>query len=191
MKEEEKVIKVRIVNKSKDSVTIKANSKTKKLSWEEFNGIFTVDSKDKFTATMKPDVQEETEKIRNAINDAAMNAFLVSLSNNPAVDAFHQLTLVSNLGSDFEKVKELTGWTNEECLSKIREQMDRIKKTMNPYRIHKETREEYRARKKRENQFRPENPTLNKISGKNLEVLTKLKQSMADETKEAETENEK
>lgn len=188
MKEEEKVIKVRIVNKSKDFVTIKANSKTEKLSWEEFNGIFTVDSKDKFTATMKPDVQEEAEKIRNAINDAAMNAFLVSLSNNPATDAFHQLTLVSNLGSDFEKVKELTGWTNEECLSKIREQMDRIKKTMNPYRIHKETREEYKARKKRENQFRPENPTLNKISGKNLEVLAKLKQSMADETKEAENE---
>ena len=188
MKEE--VIKVRIVNKSKDSVTIKANSKTKKLSWEEFNGIFTVDSEDKFTATMKPDVQEETEKIRNAINDAAMNAFLISLNkSNPAGDAFHQLTLVSNLGSDFEKVKELTGWTNEECLSKIREQMNRIKKTMNPYRIHKETREEYKARKKRENQFRPENPTLNKISGKNLEVLAKLKQSMADETKE--TENEK
>lgn len=187
MKEEEKVIKVRIVNKSKESVTIKANSKTKKLSWEEFNGIFTVDSKDKFTATMKPGVQEEAEKIRNAINDAAMNAFLVSLSN-PAADALHQLTLISNLGSDFEKVKELTGWTNEECLFKIREQMDRIKKTMNPYYIHKETREEYKARKKRENQFRPENPTLNKISGKNLEVLAKLKQSMADETKEAENE---
>ena len=46
------MIRVRILNKAKDGVILKAGSLEQKISWEDFNSAWTIDPKDKLYAIM-------------------------------------------------------------------------------------------------------------------------------------------
>lgn len=76
------LIRVRIVNKSKDGITLKTrDGLDQKMSWEEFYKGWDIDTKDKFFAIMKKDVEEETEKISEVV-DRAVIALMGGRSKN-------------------------------------------------------------------------------------------------------------
>ena len=96
------MIRVRIVNKSKDGVTLKVKGLEQKISWEEFYKYWDIDSKDKFFAIMKKETEEENEKIFKLV-DQAVIALMGGRSKNPE----HMLTSAMMLGNLVEEYQKL------------------------------------------------------------------------------------
>lgn len=97
------MIRVRIVNKSKDGVTLKTRDGfDQKMSWEDFNKGWDIDSKDKFFAIMKKEVEEETEKISEVV-DRGVIALMGGRSKNPEF----MLTSAMMLGSLVDEFQKL------------------------------------------------------------------------------------
>lgn len=97
------MIRVRIVNKSKDGVTFKTRDGfDQKMSWEDFNKGWDIDTKDKFFAIMKKDVEEETEKISEVV-DRAVIALMGGRSKNPEFKLASAMMLGS-LVDEFQKL---------------------------------------------------------------------------------------
>ena len=96
------MIRVRIVNKSKDGVTLKTKGLEQKLSWEEFYKYWDIDTNDKFFAVMKKETEEENEKIFELV-DQAVFALMGGRSNNPEL----MLTSAMMLGNLVEEYQKL------------------------------------------------------------------------------------
>lgn len=97
------MIRVRIVNKSKDGITLKTRDGfDQKMPWEEFYKGWDIDTKDKFFAIMKKDVEEETEKISEVV-DRAVIALMGGRSKNPEFMLTSAMMLCS-LVDEFQKL---------------------------------------------------------------------------------------
>lgn len=96
------LIKVRIVNKSKDGVTLKTKDFEQKMSWEDFYKGWDIDSKDKFFAIMKKELEEENEKVFELV-DKAVIALMGGRSENPEF----MLTSAMMLGSLVDEFQKL------------------------------------------------------------------------------------
>ncbi len=72
----------KIVNKSKDGVTLQAGPIKSKLSWDDFNEQWYISKDDKFEAIMKPEYEEKATKVSELVNDAVL-AFLMGNGDKP------------------------------------------------------------------------------------------------------------
>lgn len=96
------MIKVRIINKSKDGVTLKVKGLEQKISWEEFYKYWDIDSKDKFFAIMKKETEEENKKIFELV-DQAVIALMRGRSKNPEF-LLTSAMMLSNLVDEYQKL---------------------------------------------------------------------------------------
>lgn len=114
------LIRVRIVNKSKDGVTLKVVGAEQKISWEEFYKYWDIDSKDKFFAIMKKEAEDENEKIFKLV-DQAVIALMGGRSKNPE----HMLASAMMLGNLVEEYQKLIpDGTPADFLFLVRERHD-------------------------------------------------------------------
>ena len=88
------MVKTKIVNKSKQGITLKTKNIVQKISWEEFNQYWTIDPNDKFLAIMKPEAEAEAEKANELVQNAVV-ALMMGRGNNPQ----SQLTSAMMLGN--------------------------------------------------------------------------------------------
>lgn len=96
------MIRVRIVNKSKDGVTLKTKGLEQKVPWEEFYKCWDIDSKDKFFAIMKKELEEENEKIFELV-DQAVIALMGGRSKNPEF-MLTSAMMLGNLVDEYQKL---------------------------------------------------------------------------------------
>lgn len=96
------MIRVRIVNKSKDGVTLKTKDLEQKVPWEEFYKCWDIDSKDKFFAIMKKELEEENEKIFELV-DQAVIALMGGRSKNPEF-MLTSAMMLGNLVDEYQKL---------------------------------------------------------------------------------------
>ena len=72
--------KIKILKKSKEGVLL-ANKK--ELTWEQFNFIFTIDSKDKTIAIVRPEKEKEFEETESLFNDLTAMVMASRVDNDP------------------------------------------------------------------------------------------------------------
>ena len=96
------MIRVRIVNKAKDSVILKIGNLQQKISWEDFNSAWTIDPKDKLYAIMNKDKEDEAAKVNDIVQDAVI-ALMMGRGENPHA----QLTSAMMFGSLIDKFQQL------------------------------------------------------------------------------------
>lgn len=96
------MIRVRIVNKAKDGVILKASGLEQKISWEDFNSAWTIDPKDKLFAIMKQEKEEEAAKVNDIVQEAVI-ALMMGRGENPHA----QLTSAMMFGSLVDKFQQL------------------------------------------------------------------------------------
>ena len=96
------MIRVRILNKSKDGVILKAGKLEQKISWEDFNSAWTIDPKDKLYAIMNKDQEDEAAKVNDLVQEAVI-ALMMGRGENPHA----QLTSAMMFGSLVDKFQKL------------------------------------------------------------------------------------
>lgn len=157
----------KIVNKSKEGVTIKLNGKTFFVDWKYFNEKFQVDPNDKFSATLKAEEEEKMCEVINLSKEGAQ-CFIMSQS---LPNGIAKLGYLAKLGEIAEKMKGLGVDNPQEYISIV---LNDFRKSITTIR-HKETPEEYKARKEREKQTVPSSRTTECL-GDN-DALKKLKET--------------
>ena len=70
------LIRVRILNKAKDGVILKAGKLEQKISWEDFNSAWTIDPKDKLYAIMNKDKEDEAAKVNDLVQEAVLTLMM-------------------------------------------------------------------------------------------------------------------
>lgn len=90
------MIRIRIVNKSKNGVTLDLKVRKETLSWNDFNESFDIDKNDKFYAIMKADKEKECEGVVPIVNEA-VTSLLMARSNDPhmKLSAMYQFSQLS------------------------------------------------------------------------------------------------
>lgn len=96
------MIRVRIVNKAKDGVILKTGNLQQKISWEDFNSVWTIDPKDKLYAIMNKDKEDEAAKVNDLVQEAVI-ALMMGRGENPHA----QLTSAMMFGSLIDKFQQL------------------------------------------------------------------------------------
>lgn len=96
------MIRVRIVNKAKDGVILKTGNLQQKISWEDFNSAWTIDTKDKLYAIMNKDKEDEAAKVNDIVQEAVI-ALMMGRGENPNA----QLTSAMMFGSLIDKFQQL------------------------------------------------------------------------------------
>lgn len=96
------MIRVRILNKAKDGVILKAGGLEQKISWEDFNSAWTIDPKDKLFAIMKEEKEQEAAKVNDIVQEAVI-ALMMGRGENPNA----QLTSAMMFGSLVDKFQQL------------------------------------------------------------------------------------
>ena len=111
------MIRVRILNKSKDGVILKSGKLEQKISWEDFNSAWTIDPKDKLYAIMNKDKEDEAAKVNDIVQEAVL-ALMMRRGENPEA----KLTSAMMLGSLVDKfVKLVPDGTPADFLYLVRE----------------------------------------------------------------------
>ena len=111
------MIRVRILNKSKDGVILKSGKLEQKISWEDFNSAWTIDPKDKLYAIMNKDKEDEAAKVNDIVQEAVLALMMRRGENLEA-----KLTSVMMLGSLVDKfVKLVPDGTPADFLYLVRE----------------------------------------------------------------------
>lgn len=111
------MIRVRILNKAKDSIILKAGGLEQKISWEDFNSAWTIDPKDKLYAIMNKDKEDEAAKVNDLVQEAVL-ALMMGRCESPHA----QLTSAMMFGSLFDKFQKLvTDGTPADFLIIVRE----------------------------------------------------------------------
>ena len=96
------MIRVRILNKSKDGVILKSGKLEQKISWEDFNSAWTIDPKDKLYAIMNKDKEDEAAKVNDIVQEAVL-ALMMRRGENPEA----KLTSAMMFGSLIDKFQKL------------------------------------------------------------------------------------
>ena len=96
------MIRVRILNKSKDGVILKSGKLEQKISWEDFNSAWTIDPKDKLYAIMNKDKEDEAAKVNDIVQEAVL-ALMMRRGENPEA----KLTSAMMFGSLVDKFQKL------------------------------------------------------------------------------------
>lgn len=96
------MIRVRILNKAKDGVILKAGGLEQKISWEDFNSAWIIDLKDKLYAIMNKDKEDEAAKVNDIVQEAVI-ALMMGRGENPNA----QLTSAMMFGSLIDKFQQL------------------------------------------------------------------------------------
>ena len=111
------MIRVRILNKSKDGVILKSGKLEQKISWEDFNSAWTIDPKDKLYAIMNKDKEDEAAKVNDIVQEAVL-ALMMRRGENPEA----KLTSAMMFGSLVDKfVKLVPDGTPADFLYLVRE----------------------------------------------------------------------
>lgn len=114
--EKSRKFRVRIINKSKDGVVIdfKGEIGLKKTTWEEFNKIYQICADNPMFAEPTDEHQKTLDEINEHINTAVVH-FIMSggyakmQGNEANIEVGDQLLHMLGLGSELEKIQELTG----------------------------------------------------------------------------------
>lgn len=114
--EKSRKFRVRIINKSKDGVIIdfKGEIGLKKTTWEEFNKIYQICADNPMFAEPTDEHQKLLDEINEHINNAVLH-FIMSggyakmQGNEANIEAGDQLLHILGLGTELEKIQELTG----------------------------------------------------------------------------------
>ena len=111
------MIRVRILNKSKDGVILKSGKLEQKISWEDFNSAWTIDPKDKLYAIMNKDKEDEAAKVNDIVQEAVLALMMRRGENLKA-----KLTSAMMFGSLVDKfVKLVPDGTPADFLYLVRE----------------------------------------------------------------------
>ena len=111
------MIRVRILNKAKDGVILKAGKLEQKISWEDFNSVWTIDPKDKLYAIMNKDKEDEAAKVNDIVQEAVLALMMRRGENLKA-----KLTSAMMFGSLVDKfVKLVPDGTPADFLYLVRE----------------------------------------------------------------------
>ena len=168
-----KTNRIRILNKTSKTVTIKLNGKPMTFTWEEFNKKLVV--VDKVWAVPNAAEEEKYAKAEKLLGDAMVNFLVSRATNNPMT----KLTHMASLGEISKEVCELLECTPLEFAALLQDRL----KVINPFMINplwpkkeNEPREEY----ERENE---KNEVENTDSGKPtfgdaFSCLAELKEKM-------------
>lgn len=156
------MIKVRIVNKSKDGVTLKTKDFEQKMSWEDFYKDWDIDSKDKFFAIMKKELEEENEKVFKLV-DQAVIALMGGRSKNPEF----MLTSAMMLGSLVDEFQKLVpDGTPADFLFLVRKRYDSQMNALLNAGVgftHKDDNEHFNSRQRRQNKHNLERIAKEKV----------------------------
>ena len=135
-----KTDRIRILNKTSKTVTIKLNGKPMTFTWEEFNKKLVV--VDKVWAVPNAAEEEKYKKAEKLLGDAMVNFLVSRATNNPMT----KLTHMARLGEISKEVCELLECTPIEFASLLQDRL----KVINPFMINplwpekeNESREEY------------------------------------------------
>lgn len=174
-------ITIRIINKSKDGVTLKGGNGIgpRTFTWEEFNSAYYVDKNDKYLAIMKDELvasfQEKKVRAEEIINDFILSMFVIEGNFN----AQEKLVHLANLSDRIDRLATVIGCSYMEATHVLQQRFRHAKKILQEpepmmFESKKETPKEYKARKEREKQTQPSERT--KFSLGDLDALKKLKE---------------
>lgn len=139
-----KNIKIRIVRKQKDGITLRVKGNEIKFPWDEFNeGYIIVDS---VYAMMNEQLVERMSKLDELIKSATTSYFIMQNS----VPGFSKLTHAAVLSETIGKIQKLLNCNGLEAIQLIKKQVDSMNNMFNSEKtVH--TREYYRKQKLNKN----------------------------------------
>lgn len=156
------MIRVRILNKSKDGVILKSGKLEQKISWEDFNSAWTIDPKDKLYAIMNKDKEDEAAKVNDIVQEAIL-ALMMRRGENPEA----KLTSAMMFGSLVDKfVKLVPDGTPADFLYIVREAYQKQTNALlnaGVGFIHKDDNEHFNSRQRRQNKHNLERIAKEKV----------------------------
>lgn len=157
------MIRVRILNKSKDGVILKSGKLEQKISWEDFNSAWTIDPKDKLYAIMNKDTEDEAAKVNDIVQEAVL-ALMMRRGENPEA----KLTSAMMFGSLIDKFQKLvTDGTPADFLHLVREAYQRQTNAFLNAGVgftHKDDNEHFNSRQRRQNKHNIERIAKEKVA---------------------------
>lgn len=166
----------KIVNKSKEGITLRVGREVQTLSWDNFNDGWEMDPNDKFKAWMKPEHYAKMRKAFDIVDEIIQYMHVTRLVEGElklatmALIGEKSLQLQALLNLDAEGVQKLV-LTRAVALKKNAQERVHRELTRRPH-VDWEKREEDAKRQK------PENPTMNGLSDENLAALAALKSEL-------------
>ena len=156
------MIRVRILNKSKDGVILKSGKLEQKISWEDFNSAWTIDPKDKLYAIMNKDKEDEAAKVNDIVQEAIL-ALMMRRGENPEA----KLTSAMMFGSLVDKfVKLVPDGTPADFLYIVREAYQKQTNALLNAGVgftHKDDNEHFNSRQRRQNKHNLEKIAKEKV----------------------------
>ena len=156
------MIRVRILNKTKDGVILKAGKLEQKISWEDFNSAWTIDPKDKLYAIMNKDKEDEAAKVNDLVQEAVIALMMRRGENSHA-----QLTSAMMFGNLVDKfVKLVPDGTPADFLYLVREAYQKQTNALlnaGVGFIHKADNEHFNSRQRRQNKHNLERIAKEKV----------------------------
>ena len=156
------MIRVRILNKSKDGVILKSGKLEQKISWEDFNSAWTIDPKDKLYAIMNKDKEDEAAKVNDIVQEAVL-AIMMGRGENPHA----QLTSAMMFGSLVDKFQKLVpDGTPADFLYLVREAYQKQTNALLNAGVgftHKDDNERFNSRQRRQNKHNLERIAKEKV----------------------------
>ena len=156
------MIRVRILNKSKDGVILKADSLEQKISWEDFNSAWTIDPKDKLYAIMNKDKEDEAAKVNDIVQEAVLALMMRRGKNTEA-----KLTSAMMFGSLVDKfVKLVPDGTPADFLYLVREAYQKQTNALLNAGVgftHKDDNEHFNSRQRHQNKHNLERIAKEKV----------------------------
>ena len=156
------MIRVRILNKSKDGVILKSGKLEQKISWEDFNSAWTIDPKDKLYAIMNKDKEDEAAKVNDIVQEAVLALMMRRGENLEA-----KLTSAMMLGSLVDKfVKLVPDGTPADFLYLVREAYQKQTNALLNAGVgftHKDDNEHFNSRQRHQNKHNLERIAKEKV----------------------------
>ena len=179
------MIRVRILNKSKDGVILKSGKLEQKISWEDFNSAWTIDPKDKLYAIMNNDKEDEAAKVNDIVQEAVL-ALMMRRGENPEA----KLTSAMMLGSLVDKfVKLVPDGTPADFLYLVREAYQKQTNALLNAGVvftHKDDNEHFNSRQRRQNKHNLERIAKEKADEDKFTICDAIKiQEQRDKNKKS------
>ena len=156
------MIRVRILNKSKDGVILKSGKLEQKISWEDFNSAWTIDPKDKLYAIMNKDKEDEAAKVNDIVQEAVLALMMRRGENLEA-----KLTSAMMFGSLVDKFQKLVpDGTPADLLYLVREAYQKQTNALLNAGVgftHKDDNEHFNSRQRRQNKHNLERIAKEKV----------------------------
>jgi len=111
------MVKHKIVNKTKEAVTLKVGDKLACMSWELFAKNFTVDPVNKNLCTIRPEYKKKIDEANDLINNILVRTSI----RLEALEPSQQLNNAALVGSSMTKVCELLECSQAEAIAIIQE----------------------------------------------------------------------